>query len=46
MPTPETFWAGFHRKLLGLLTRRVRDPALARDLLQEVFTKIHFNLPT
>jgi RNA polymerase sigma-70 factor, ECF subfamily len=46
VPTTETIWADFHRELLGFLTRRVRDPELARDLLQEVFVKIHLKLPT
>lgn len=46
MLTTATIWTDFHRELLGFLTRRVRDPELVRDLLQEVFVKIHLKLPT
>lgn len=49
-PTPaattETVWAGFHQPLRRFVRRRVRGPAVAEDLLQEIFIKIHLRLNT
>lgn len=44
--TTTAIWVEFHTPLLSFLLRRVRDPEVARDLLQEVFVKIHLKLPT
>lgn len=51
LPTPaplttETIWAEFHQELHRFVRRRVRDPAAAQDLLQEIFIKIHLRLAT
>lgn len=45
-PTTETVWAEFHEELHRFVRRRVRDPDVAQDLLQEVFVKIHLRLAT
>ena len=44
--TTETVWAEFHQELHRFVRRRVRDPAAAQDLLQEIFIKIHLRLAT
>jgi RNA polymerase sigma-70 factor, ECF subfamily len=36
----------YHRGLLGFIRRRVDDPSLAEDLLQDVFVKAHSRLDT
>ena len=45
-PTLETIWENFASQLRNFIRGRVRDHAAAEDLLQEVFLKIHRNLPT
>lgn len=42
----ERVWHRLHEELLRFLQRRVDDPALADDLLQEVFSRIVEKLPT
>jgi RNA polymerase sigma-70 factor, ECF subfamily len=42
----ETIWADFSRPLLGFIKQRVADTDVAQDILQDVFIKIHLNLPT
>ncbi len=44
MLTTEQVWEDFRSRLRGLLLRRVRDEALADDLLQETFIRIHRGL--
>ncbi|HEX8673145.1 MAG TPA: RNA polymerase sigma factor SigZ [Longimicrobium sp.] len=44
IPTTEQAWTEFHDGLHGFLLRRVRDPDVADDLLQDVFLKVHTQL--
>lgn len=49
LPRPahhQTVWAEFHEELYRFVRRRVRDPDVTQDLLQEVFVKIHLRLAT
>jgi RNA polymerase sigma-70 factor (ECF subfamily) len=46
IPTTEQAWAEFRDGLRGFLLRRVGDPDVADDLLQEVFIKVHTQLAT
>jgi RNA polymerase sigma-70 factor, ECF subfamily len=41
----ENIWNQFSEKLKNFLLKRVNDPEIANDLLQEVFLKIHLKLP-
>ena len=41
----EQLWLDFGTALLGYLRRRVGDPHLAEDLLQETFLRVHDGLP-
>ncbi|MBX2851325.1 MAG: RNA polymerase sigma factor SigZ [Phycisphaeraceae bacterium] len=40
-PSTEQIWELLSDRLRGFLTRRVSDPQLAEDLLQETFLRIH-----
>lgn len=42
----EHIWRTYHKQLLSFIRKRVSDSALAEDLLQEVFIKIHNNIDT
>jgi len=42
----ESIWREFHAQLYAFLRRRVRDDALADDLLQQVFLRIHTRIET
>jgi RNA polymerase sigma-70 factor (ECF subfamily) len=42
--TTEQVWEDFRSRLRGFLLRRVRDEALADDLLQETFIRVHRGL--
>ncbi|WP_282014558.1 RNA polymerase sigma factor SigZ [Marinifilum flexuosum] len=42
----EHIWRTYHKQLLSFIRKRVSDSALADDLLQEVFIKIHNNIDT
>ena len=42
--TTEQIWADFRSRLRGVLLNRVRDEALADDLLQETFIRVHRGL--
>ncbi len=42
----EPIWKEYHRQLHGFIRRRVDDPALADDILQDVFLRVHANLDT
>jgi len=36
----EKIWTEFHQQLLKFIMRKVRDPAIAEDILQEVFIQV------
>jgi len=40
----EFIWQEFSEKLRGFIAKRVNDPMLVDDILQDVFLKIHTNL--
>jgi RNA polymerase sigma-70 factor (ECF subfamily) len=42
----EPIWKEYHGKLLGFIRARVSDAAVADDILQNVFVKIHAKLDT
>ncbi len=42
----EQIWKEYHSKLLAFISRRVGDPSVADDILQEVFIKIHSGIGT
>lgn len=42
--TTENIWADFEEKLLGFIQARVSDREISKDILQDVFLKIHSNL--
>ncbi|MEX0721416.1 MAG: RNA polymerase sigma factor SigZ [Balneolaceae bacterium] len=42
----ESIWKNFHDQLLAFIVSKVGNRELAHDLLQEVFVKIHLNLPS
>jgi RNA polymerase sigma-70 factor (ECF subfamily) len=42
--TTENIWADFEGKLLGFITARVSNKEIAKDILQDVFIKIHLHL--
>lgn len=42
----EKVWAEFHGKLLAFIRKRVNGDAVADDVLQDVFVKIHKNIDT
>lgn len=44
--TTESIWRDFHAQLYNFIRRRVRDDALADDLLQQVFLRIHTRIDT
>lgn len=45
-PSAESLWQDFAAPLRGFLRRRTRNEADADDLLQEVFLRVHRQLPT
>lgn len=40
----ENIWKTYHKQLLNFIQKRVADPSLAEDILQEVFVKILGNI--
>ena len=42
--TTEDIWTDFEKKLLGFIQARVSDREISKDILQDVFLKIHTNL--
>jgi len=46
MESTEQIWQAYHSHLLSFIRRRVNDAALAEDILQDVFVKIHCRLET
>lgn len=43
MLTTEKIWADFSEEMLQLIRSKVKDESLAKDLLQDVFIKIHLH---
>ncbi len=41
MSMTEQIWTEYHRKLLSFIKKRVSDDAMAEDILQEIFVKVH-----
>ncbi|MES2762339.1 MAG: RNA polymerase sigma factor SigZ [Bacteroidota bacterium] len=46
MTTTETIWKGFHSELFNFINKRVKDRDVSKDILQDVFIKIHLKLKT
>lgn len=44
--TTEAIWRALHAQLFGFIRRRVRNDALADDLLQQTFLRIHARIET
>jgi RNA polymerase sigma-70 factor, ECF subfamily len=42
----EGVWNEFSGRLRSFVSKRVREPADAKDIVQEIFLRIHANLPT
>jgi RNA polymerase sigma-70 factor (ECF subfamily) len=42
----EGVWNDFSRRLRSFVSKRVKEPADADDIVQEIFLRIHANLPT
>jgi len=42
----EQVWIEYHRKLLSFIRKRVNNDAMAEDILQDVFIKIHSRIDT
>lgn len=42
----EAVWTDLHQELSSFIHKKVQDPELSQDLLQEVFLKIHLNIHT
>jgi RNA polymerase sigma-70 factor (ECF subfamily) len=46
MNTSEDLWCKYHSNLLAFIRKRVNDKAVAEDILQEVFIRIHSRIDT
>jgi len=46
MPTTEYIWSSFHRQLLAFIKHTLKDEHKSRDVLQDVFIKIHLKKDT
>lgn len=46
MKTSADIWQQYHSNLRAFIRRRVSDDAVAEDILQEVFLKMHAGLPS
>lgn len=44
--TTETIWKSFHQELFNFINKRVQDKDASKDILQDVFIKIHLKLKT
>ena len=42
--TTETIWKAFHKELFNFINKRVKDKDISKDILQDVFIKIHLKL--
>ncbi|MDF2447615.1 MAG: sigma-70 family polymerase sigma factor [Bacteroidota bacterium] len=45
-PTTETIWKAFHQELFNFINKRVNDKDVSKDILQDVFIKIHLKIGT
>lgn len=44
--TTETIWKAFHQELFNFINKRVNDKDASKDILQDVFIKIHLKIST
>lgn len=44
--TTETIWKAFHKELFNFINKRVNDKDASKDILQDVFIKIHLKINT
>jgi len=44
--TTESIWQAFHDELFNFINKRVKDKEVSKDILQDVFVKIHLKLKT
>lgn len=44
--TTETIWKAFHDELFNFINKRIKDKDVSKDILQDVFVKIHLKLYT
>lgn len=44
MATTENIWTDFNKQLYNFIYKRVKNSDTAKDLLQDIFVKIHLNL--
>ena len=44
--TTEAIWIEYHKELEGFIRSKVKDADLSKDILQDVFTKVHAQLHT
>jgi RNA polymerase sigma-70 factor (ECF subfamily) len=44
--TTETIWKSFHQELFNFINKRVNDKDASKDILQDVFIKIHLKIST
>lgn len=46
MVTTQNIWNEFNKQLYNFVNKRVQDREVAKDLVQDIFVKIHLNLHT
>jgi RNA polymerase sigma-70 factor (ECF subfamily) len=46
MITTELIWQTFHKELFNFIHKRIKDKDITKDILQDVFIKIHLKLKT
>lgn len=44
MASTENIWKDFNAQLFNFINKRVKNQAVSKDLLQDIFVKIHLNL--
>ncbi len=44
--TTESIWKAFHQELFNFINKRIKDKDISKDILQDVFIKIHLKLQT
>lgn len=44
--TTEEVWKEYHKQLLGFISSKVSNKQMAKDILHEVFIKIHSKMHT
>ncbi len=42
----ELIWNDFHKELEGFIYRRIKEREVTKDILQDIFVKIHNNVDT